>query len=49
MVLVSLRVFSFKKSSVVAFMVPLKVNMRQRFMTVLSKTSKSGKNAIEPT
>ena len=42
---VPLRVFSFKKSSVVAFVVPLRVEIRQRFMTLLSKTFKRGKSA----
>ena len=50
MVLVPFRVFSFKTSSVVAFVVPLRVEIRKRFMTVLfSKTFKRGKSAIEPT
>ena len=46
MVLVPLRVFSFKKSSVVSFAVPLRVEISKRFMKVLYKTFKSGKNAI---
>ena len=45
MVSVPLRVFSFKKSSVAAFVVPLRVEIRQRFMTLLSKTFKRGKSA----
>ena len=49
MVLILFRMFSFKTSSVVAFLLPLRVEIRQRFMTVLSKTFKRGKGAIEPT
>ena len=48
-VLVPLRVFSFKTFSVVPFVVPLNVEIWQRFMTVLSKTFKRGKSAMEPT
>ena len=48
-VLVPLRVFSFKNSSVVAFVVPLRAKIRQIFMTVLSKIFKRGKSEIEPT
>ena len=36
MVLVPFRVFSFKASSVVAFVVPVRVEIMLRFMTVLS-------------
>ena len=43
------RVFSFKKYSVVAFVVPLRVEIRKRFMTVLFKTFKKGKSVIELT
>ena len=45
MVLVPSRVFSFKKSSVVAFVVPLRVEIRYRFNTAISKTFKRGKTA----
>ena len=37
--------FSFKTSSVVAFVVPLMVDIRYRFMTVLSETFNSGKES----
>ena len=48
-VLVPLRVFSFKNSTVVAFVVPLRAETRQIFMTVLSKIFKRGKGEVEPT
>ena len=49
MVLVPFRLFSFKTSSVLAFVVPLRVEIRSRLMTVFSKTFKRGKSAIDPT
>ena len=48
-VLVPLRVFSFKAFLVVAFVDPLRVERRKKFMTVLPKTFKRGKSAIELT
>ena len=48
MVLIPLKVFSFKKSSVVAFVVPLRVEIRWRFVTLFSIAFKRRKSAIKP-
>ena len=48
-VLVALRAFSFKSSTVVAYAVPFRVYIKQRFLTMPSKTFKRRNSAIEVT